>query len=387
MSENTQQATGTKIQQFREQLIAHANYLMGRGGAPFYMRDIELTRVIVEKFRFERGEFASCSFSFSSFAGANFVGAKLSSTVFAHCNLSGCDFNKADMRAVSIVHSNMSEAKMAGARGAEAFFNFSADGDYSISFKNGASQAYSTDFSNSNFTGADLTGANMPGAKFANANLEGVNLSNANLSGADMSGVNLTGARFEGAVLANVKLDGATFSMDDETRKVLAGNPAFEEFVKGQEKIKDVLRDHEAWVWSKSASGIKANFAKANLKGGDFRYRTLAALNFNAAELRACLFNEAVLAVSDFSNTRASYCNFANADLRGIRFAGASFEFCSFAGADFLPLAVKGHADGVASNFDGAVFTNCDLTDAKLTPALLQKAKFINCTREASKAG
>jgi len=39
-------------------------------------------------------------------------------------------------------------------------------------------------------------------------------------------------------------------------------------------------------------------------------------------------------------------------------------------------LAIEGHAEGVASNFDGAVFTNCDLTGAKLTPALLQKAKF-----------
>ena len=291
------------------------------------------------------------------------------------------------MRALSIVHSNMSATKMAGARGAEAFFNFNADGDYSIDFKSGASKPFSTDFSNSNFSGADLSGSHLPGAKFANANLEGVNLANANLSGADLSGVNLTGAKLEGAVLAKVKLEGATFSMDDATRKVLAGNPAFDEFVKGQEKIIDVLREHEAWVWSKSASGIKANFAKANLKGGDFRYRTLAALNFNAAELRACMFNEAVLAASDFSNTKASSCNFADADLRGIRFSGASFEFCSFVGADFLPLAVKGHADGVASNFDGAVFTNCDLTGAKLTPALLQKAKFINCTRDSGKAG
>jgi uncharacterized protein YjbI with pentapeptide repeats len=56
---------------------------MGRGGAPLYLRGMELTRVIVEKFRFVRSEFVSCNFSFSSFAGANFAGAIIS-PVFLH---------------------------------------------------------------------------------------------------------------------------------------------------------------------------------------------------------------------------------------------------------------------------------------------------------------
>jgi len=72
-------------------------------------------------------------------------------------------FNKADMRAVSIVHSNMSSTKMVGARGAEAFFNFNVDGDYSISFKTGASQSFSTDFSNSNFRVLTLVARTCPG--------------------------------------------------------------------------------------------------------------------------------------------------------------------------------------------------------------------------------
>ena len=385
MSEGKAAGNGGKIEEFRKQVIAHANFLRGRGGEKMHLRATELTRVVIENFSFSDATISGCSFTFSSFARSNFSGAKLSNSRFAHCNLTNCEFVKTEMRALSIQHSNLAESKMASVRGAEAFFTFNDQGEYSVDFKSGGGKSFSTNFSNSNFTGADLSNAILPGGKFSGANMEGANFNGADLSGADFTDANLVGISLEGAKLENVKFDGAVFSLDDKSRKALAGLAAFQAFAKGQDHIQSILKNHEAWALSTGNEGIKAQFASKVIKGADFRYRTLSAIDFSDTEIRASLFTEAVIAASNFSKARASYCNFNNIDGRGIRFDGATFDFCSFVDADFSPLIIKRNAGAaIASNFRGTVFTNCDLTRAKLTPELLRQAKFVNCRRDAT---
>ncbi len=296
--------------------------------------------------------------------------------------MSGCDFSNADMQALSIVHSNLAQSRMSQARSAEAFFTFDPSGEYKIDFKASQAKALSTDFSNSNFSGADLSGAQLAGGKFTGANLEGAKLDGADISGADFSAANLVGISLDGTKIDNVSFSDAVFSLDDTTRKKLGSLPAFAAFAKGQDEIVEDLRKHELWALSDGKEGTKAIFKEKSLKGGDFRFRTLSAIDFSKSELRACLFNDSVIAASDFSNSKASYCNFSEADARGIRFENASFSFCSFADTDFTPLSIRGVSAGLPSRFAGAIFTNCDLSRAKLTPELLKQAKFVNCKRD-----
>ena len=382
MSPDLKNDTTDGIQLFKDKIIAHANHLRGRGGEKLRLESVKLTRIIIENFLFTDATIISTEFSFSSFAGSKFTGAQLRNSLFSHCNMSGCDFSNADMQALSIIHSNLTQSRMASARSAEAFFTFDPTGEYKIDFKTAQAKSMSTDFSNSNFSGADLSGAQLAGGKFTGANLAGAKLDGADITGADFSAANLVGISLEGAKIENATFSDAAFSLDDKTRQKLGNLPAFLAFAKGQDEIVEDLRNHELWALSDGKEGLKAIFKEKVLKGGDFRFRTLSAIDFSKSDLRACLFNDSVIAASDFSNTKASYCNFSEADARGIRLENARFSFCSFVDADFTPLSIKGVAAGLPSRFGGAVFTNCDLSRAKLTPELLKQAKFVNCKRD-----
>ena len=148
-----------------------------------------------------------------------------------------CDFSNADMQALSIIHSNLAQSRMASARSAEAFFTFDKSGEYKIDFKASQAKSMSTDFSNSNFTGADLRGAQLAGGKFTGANLAGAKLDGADISGADFSAANLVGISLEGTIIDNATFSDAAFSLDEATQEKLGNLPDFKAFVKAQDEI------------------------------------------------------------------------------------------------------------------------------------------------------
>lgn len=384
MSESGSGSNGQDaLASLRERMIEHAHFLRGRGGAPMELREQDFARLFIERFRFDRAVFRDCAFSFSSFANTSFIEAKLDNTSFAHCNMTGCDFSKAEMRGIGITHSNMASSRLRQTLGAEEYATFGADGVYTVRLQRGPQRPVVSDFSRSNFAGADLTEARLKGARLTEVNLAGANLGKADLEGVDLSGANLVGANFTGANIKGARFEGAIFGLDDKTRAVFAGNRDFEAFARAQEGVLEALRQHEAWAISNGMEGAKAYFRGETIRGVDFRYRTLAAIDFANAHLKGCLLTEAVLAASDFTGARLSYCALDRIDGRGVRFDRARFEFSTLVGADFGDLRLRHRDRTIPATFRGARFDHCDLRGARLSPHQAASAKFVECLRDA----
>ncbi len=366
--------------QLKIKLIDHIGFLKNKpGGRKLLLAEEKWTRIIIENFKFDQAEFASTVFSFSSFAGSSFNRAKLVSTKFNYCNLVNCDFSNAQMRGLSIANSNADHGRFSRAQAAESFIRFSVDGDYSFEFRKTKPETPIQDFSNSNFQGADLTGADLRNCKMQNVNLVDADLTNANLQGADLGGANLVGAKLTGTNLVGVNLSGASFSINLETQAALGHHPEFQNYIKKRESVTAALSAHETWVRSDGRAGSKVSFADQNLKGFDFRFRTLAAIQFLRSNISACLFTETVLAASSFQSAKVGYSNFVGVDARGASFEDAEFRFCTFEGANFADLMLEPNNNRLETAFKGAVFINCQFAGAVLPAKGHAAAQFIQC--------
>jgi hypothetical protein len=134
------------------------------------------------------------------------------------------------------------------------------------------------------------------------------------------------------------------------------------------------LGRHARWLRN-DQSGKAAFFARADLRGFDFRGRDLTGTSFEGCDLRSARLQHCNLSLArldycdlrgaDLSNVTAAVVDFHGSDLRGADLRGLSSELlCNFAGADLRGARMEGmHLRG--SNFSGAWVSEADLRGAR----------------------
>lgn len=166
------------------------------------------------------------------------------------------------------------------------------------------------DFSAKDLSGADFSGALLMGAKFVSANLEGADFSGALCHGCDMSKASLTNTNFSQA-----KLDGADLS---------------ETMARGANFHKARMQD--------------ANLQKTNLQDANLREADLGGANLDAADCSRC-------------------------QAAGVRLQRASLKKTNFTAADLAACRM-----GPGTDASGACFAQANMTMARMSRALLDKA-------------
>jgi uncharacterized protein YjbI with pentapeptide repeats len=161
----------------------------------------------------------------TDFSGAILTNARLGGN-FAFATLAGADLTNASIESANFVNSDLSRAKLDGARiNGSSFFAVALTGATLRSI-----DASWSNFSASNFLGAklddavlnavklaraDFTRAELPRATLIGADLGGARFEDAILTDANLSGVNATDAAFPGADLSGATLEGAVLNGAD----------------------------------------------------------------------------------------------------------------------------------------------------------------------------
>lgn len=332
-----------------------------------------------------------------SLAGAKLAGANLSNTRMVKANLSQADLFGADMEAVNLTGAVLTGADLRGANLHRALLtdanlrgaDFRAgelvdsgggqDGGQTSTRGTGTTRLTEAKMERSILAGANFSGCDLTGADLNDADLTGAELTSAVLMGTDFCGANL-----DGAVFGNTVMDHATLTRtfipfalppDAIVRPSYSAMPVAE--------FLELVDRHERWVDSGGAEGARLDLDLVSVAGADLHGRTLA-----AARLRRCRLPGARLTKASLEMAELSYIDLDEADLRDAVLRGATLRRAYLAhtlmsGVDARPVPLAGGRDWPA-NFEGADFSDADLRDSTMGPAIVRGAVFTTALTDRS---
>ncbi len=137
--------------------------------------------------------------------------------------------------------------------------------------------------------------------------------------------------------------------------------------------LADRVRDHERWLSSARAAGVRLELVSADPAGAD-----LAGRDLSEAWLDGCDLSGARLPGAWLLRTRMVGCRLVDADLTGTRMRKAELtetvaHRARFTGADLTVVAFE-RADLSGADLTRAYLAGTDLEDADLTGAVLRSA-------------
>ncbi|OYQ32381.1 hypothetical protein CHU95_16390 [Niveispirillum lacus] len=353
-------------------LAQHTLFARGHAGKRLEMRLQNLSGIKLNNFDLSQCLLLACNLSYTDLEGCSFQAANLSNSLFIGANLKHCDFTRADLRGTRFYKSDLQQAKMTGSDMRVGSITLNSGGV-------AKQREFTTDLSFCNMEEATLQDAVLHNVRLRGVNMRNADLSGADLSGADMQGVVLLGAQMERAKFTGANIKNAVFTVNDDTRRLFAGNPAFEEHLSNLRETDRIVAAHEEWVNSGGRSGSRADFAGMALRGVDLRGRELSAVSFRGADLTGAKLAHARLAAADFNGATLAYAELSNADLRGAGMENARLLHTLVDGADFGDLDLRGGGK-LAIRFAGASiewtsFAQCVITPEQLSGAVLRECR------------
>lgn len=188
----------------------------------------------------------------------------------------------------------------------------------------------------------------------------------------------LLGAKMQGANFLHADIKDATFTVDDTTRKLFQGLPAFTEHLNNLADVDRIVAAHEQWVDSQGQSGTRADFTGRSMKGVDLRGRELSTVSFLGADLSGAQLSHAKLAVCDFSKANLSYTDLSGADLRGVGLEGAILRNTVLEAANLTDLLLRGGGT-LPVRLHGATIEWVDFTDTMINADALKGLALRDC--------
>jgi len=355
-------------------LAQHTLFARGHAGKRLEMRLQNLSGMRLHNFDLSQCLLLACNLSYTDLEGCHFQAANLSNSLFIGANLRHCDFTRADLRGTRFYKSDLQQANMTGSDMRIG----------SLTLNNGGVQTqreFTTDLSFCNMEEATLRDAVLHKVRLRGVNMRNADLAGADLSGSDLQGVVLLGAAMDRAIFNGANIKNAVFTVNDETRRLFSGNPAFEEHLSNLRETDRIVAAHEEWVNSGGRSGKRADFAGKALRGVDLRGRELSAVSFREADLTGAKLAHTRLAAADFNGATLAYAELSSADLRGASLENARLLHTMVDGADFGDLDLRGGGK-LATRFAGASvewtsFSQCHITPEQMSGAVLRECSFV----------
>lgn len=353
-------------------LAQHTLFARGHAGKRLELRLQNLSGVRLNHFDLSQCLLLACNLSYTDLEGCHFQAANLSNSLFIGANLKHCDFTRADLRGTRFYKSDLQQANMTGTDMRIGSLMLNNRGVP-------AQREFNTDLSFCNMEEAVLQDAVLHNVRLRGVNMRNADLSNADLTGADMQGVVLLGATMERAKFTGANIKNAVFTVNEETRRLFGGNPAFEEHLANLKETDRIVAAHEEWVNSGGRAGKRADFAGMPLRGVDLRGRELSAVSFRGADLTGAKLAHARLAAADFTGANLSYAELSHADLRGGAMDSTTLLHTIVEGANFNDLDLRGGGK-LSIRFTGANIEWTDFSQCSITPDQLAGAVLRECT-------
>ncbi|MDR2123654.1 MAG: DUF2169 domain-containing protein [Desulfovibrio sp.] len=221
----------------------------------------------------------------------------------------------------------------------------------------------------------------------AGRSLKGRNLQGTDLSGLDFSGACLDHALCGKAIFHGCRMDGTDFTFAVAGEADFSG-ASFRGAVFRQTVLhKAVLRDADftaarmELLTFNDCDAARAVFVGVDISLVTFNKCVLDGACFEQSALRLCAFIEGTAHATDFRRCRAFKCLFQKTDLAGALFQESALNECTFngvpaAGVSFAGADLRKFAANMETDLSGADFTGANLREASLRLTRLPGAEF-----------